>query len=167
MCLKLNISIGFHCVEQGQFMLQFTNFIIFTSCNEVVAKVIFLNLSFILFTGGGCLPQCMLGYHPPEQTLTTPPEQTPPGADTPPQSRPPEQTPLPPGADTPGSRHPPRSRPPGADTPPRSRHHHPPPPGEQTPAYSQRAAGTHPTGMHSFYKIICNHIYHSYTFVSE
>ena len=35
--------------------------------------------------------------------------------------------------------------PPGADTPPRSRH----PPPKQTPAYGQRAAGTHPTGMHS------------------
>ena len=61
----------------------------------------------ILFTGG-CLPQCMLGYH-------TPLEQTPPPrADTPPGSR------HPPGADTPPwSRHPPRSRhpPPGADNP--------------------------------------------------
>ena len=45
----------------------------------------------------GGLPQCMLGYTPPEQT--------------PPQTRPP------------GSRHPPGSRPPWADTPPpRSRH---------------------------------------------
>ena len=26
----------------------------------------------------------------------------------------------------------------------------PPPPPEQTPAYGQRAAGTHPTGMHHF-----------------
>ena len=52
--------------------------------------------------------------------------------------------------------YPPRSRPPRAD-PPRNRH--PPgtkytprlstPPGKQTPAYGQRAAGTHPTGMHS------------------
>ena len=31
-------------------------------------------LSVILFTGRGCLPQCMLGY---------PPEETPPGADPP------------------------------------------------------------------------------------
>ena len=50
-----------------------------------------------VFTGvcdsvhGGCLPQCMLGYHPPEQNPTR----------------------------------------------------------KQTPAYGQRAAGTHPTGMHS------------------
>ena len=35
--------------------------------------------------------------------------------------------------------------PPGADTPPQ----------EQTPAYGQRAAGTHPTGMHSCF--VCIH----------
>ena len=64
----------------------------------------------ILFTGGGCLPQCMLGYHP------TP---------DPPRSRQP-----------PGSRHP---------SPSWSRH----PPEKQTLAQGQRAAGTHPTGMHS------------------
>ena len=37
--------------------------------------------------------------------------------------------------------------PPPDQTPPGSRH--PPPPGKQTPAYGQRAAGSHPTGMHS------------------
>ena len=47
--------------------------------------------------------------------------------------------------------------PPGADPPP-SRHIPPPsrqitPPGKQTPAYGLRAAGTHPTGMHSCLKI--------------
>ena len=40
---------------------------------------------------------------------------------------------------------PPGSRPPRADTHPEQT----PPPGKQTPAYGQRAAGTHPTGMHS------------------
>ena len=73
---------------------------------------------------------------------------TPPGADTPleqtPQSRhPPEQTPreqMPPRADTPWSRHPRRRHPPEQT---------PPPPREQTLAYDLRAAGTHPTGMHS------------------
>ena len=44
----------------------------------------------------------------------------------------------------PGSRHPPRADPPGADTPP---------PQEQTAAYGQRAAGTHPTGMHSCFQV--------------
>ena len=79
---------------------------------------------------GGCLPQCMLGYH------------------------------IPPRADTPGSRHPRKQ------TAPRSRHpagsRHPyrkqTPPPEQTPAYGQWAAGTHPTGMHSCYKIIFKRI---------
>ena len=55
-----------------------------TGRNEVV---MFLLVSVILLTGGGCLPQCMLGYHPL-------------GAD-------------PPGSRHPlGSRHPPGSRPP-------------------------------------------------------
>ena len=81
----------------------------------------FLQVSVILLTGV-CPPQCMLGYNPPSQ------EQTPPGADTPP-----EQTPIPLGADTLG-----------ADTPRAD-----PPPGKQTPAYGLRAASTHPTGMHS------------------
>ena len=39
-------------------------------------KVMFLHLSVILFTGGGCLPQCMLEYTPLGQT--PPPGQTPP-----------------------------------------------------------------------------------------
>ena len=82
------------------------------------------------------------GIHPREQT--PPPSRHPPGADTPW-----EQTPLrtrhthTPGPGTPcppGSRHPPRpATPPGPGTPP----------GKQTAAYGQRAAGTHPTGMHS------------------
>ena len=86
-----------------------------TGRNKVVAKVIFLHLSVILFTGGG-LPQCMLGCpprgsrHPPG--ADTPREQTPPGS----RHNPPEQSPswnqTPPGTDT---------TPPGADTPPGSR----------------------------------------------
>ena len=81
------------------------------------AKVMFLQVCVILFTGGGCLPQCMLGYHPPP-----PWEQMPPG-----------------------SRHPPR-----ADTPREQTHLlEQTPPGKQTTAYGKRAAGTHPTGMHS------------------
>ena len=62
---------------------------------------------------------------------------------------PPEQTP-PPRADLPGTR-PPQADPPGADTP-WTRYapdQTPIPPGKQTPAYGLRAAGTHPTGMHS------------------
>ena len=84
--------------------------------------------------GRGGLPQCMLGY--PPGTRHTPPRAdttTPPGTrhTTPPrdQAHPPLQ-----------SRHPP-----GPGTPPEQT----PPPGKQTAAYGQRAAGTHPTGMHS------------------
>ena len=102
-----------------------------TCRNEVVAKVIFLHLSAILFTGRGSA-SVHAGIPPDRHILPgsrhPPPEQTPPGPDT----HPPEQTP--PGAD-----------PPRADTPPQSRH--PPPP------YGQWAAGTHPTGMHSCYLI--------------
>ena len=92
------------------------------------AKVIFSQVCVknSVHRGGGCLSQCMLGY--------TPPGQTPPG------SR------HPPGVDPPLEQSPPR-----ADTlPPGSR---PPHPGKQTAAYGQRAAGTHPTGMHS-----CSHM---------
>ena len=87
----------------------------------------------------------MLGYH-----RHTPRSRPPSGSRHPPRSRhPPEQTP-------PGSRHPPEQTPPGSRHPPQSRH--PPgadiPPRKQTPAYGQWAAGTHPTGMHSCYKIL-------------
>ena len=70
-----------------------------------------------------------------------------------------DATPL--GADPPGSRPPweqtPRSRhcPPWEQTPPPPRSRHRPPweqthpPRMETPAYGQRAAGMHPTGMHS------------------
>ena len=92
---------------------------IVTGRNEVVAKVIFLHLSVILFTGG-CLPQCMLGY----------PEQTPPGARHTPQA----DTHIP-GADTPQDQTHPLEQ-----TAPRDSVH--PPglstlPGKQTLAYGQ------------------------------
>ena len=66
------------------------------------AKVVFLHLSVILFSGGVCLSAC-LGYTPPG-SRHPPREQIPP---TPMSRHPPEQTPPS------GSRHPP-----GADTPP-------------------------------------------------
>ena len=90
-----------------------TVYTLVTGRNEVVAKVIFLHLSVIHSVHRGGLPQCMLGYHPPDQA-------------------------EPPGADTPQSRHPPRSRapqtrqtPPGADTPPWEQT--PPGPGRHPP----------------------------------
>ena len=94
-------------------------FWIFTGRNEVVAKVIFLHLSVIHSVHRGGLIQCMLGY--------------PPGTGTPP----------PPG----------QGRPPGPGRPPRTRQTPPGPdrypPGKLTPVYGLRAAGTHPTEMHS------------------
>ena len=109
------------------------------------------------------------GKHPPRpgrhlpQTRQTPPRtrQTPPHqADTPlgPYRHPagPGRHPLGPG------RHPHQR-----DTPPGTRQTPPPPdqadtplgpgrqpPGKQTPAYSLRAASTHPTGMHSCYRCV-------------
>ena len=66
------------------------------------------------------------------------------------------------GIPPPGTRQTPpgtRQTPPGSDTPSGPGRHPPPPPGpgrppqgKQTPAYGLRAAGTHPTGMHSCLK---------------
>ena len=108
---------------------------IFTGRNKVVAKVMFLHMSVILSTGGG------LWGEPPRTRQTpwagrTPP---PPGQGEPP---PPDRE------NSPGTRQiPPAGRTPWdqADTP-RTRQT---PPRKKTAAYSQLAAGTHPTGMHS------------------
>ena len=106
---------------------------IFTGRNEVVAKVMFLHVSVILSTGGGGVLQA---------GRTSPPgweRRTPPGPGRPPRL-----------GDPPG----PGRTPPGWETPPRTRQNPPgtrqtPPPGKQTSEYGLRAAGTHPTGMHS------------------
>ena len=84
--------------------------------------------------GGGGLPQCMLGYHPPKTRQTHPLEQTPPR----PGRHPPEQTPpqtrqTPPRADT----TPPWIR----QTPPRTRQTPPeqtPPQTRQTPPWTRQ-----------------------------
>ena len=73
-----------------------------TARNEVSGKVIFLQVSVILLTGGGCVWGCVSGIH-------TPPRQTPPA--DPPARHPPGQTP--PRADIP-----PRHTPPGLSTHP-------------------------------------------------
>ena len=108
-------------------IVHFTPITIITGRNEVVAKVIFLHLFVILFTGGICLSAC---WDPPQ-------EQTPPR----------EQIP-------------PRSRPPRADTTPPEQAD--PRPGKQTPAYGLRAAGTHPTGMHS-----CLNVFYIFVYGNE
>ena len=116
--------------------------------------------------GGVCLSACW-DTHPPG--ADTPGSRHPPRPDTPlGADMPPEQTSPPganpPGANTPGSRHPPTDTPRARHPlPPGSRHPPSPPreqtlphltpPRKQTPAYGQRVAGTHPTGMHSCFAI--------------
>ena len=113
----------------------FLSFFFITGRNEVVGKVIFLQLSVILFTGGGVSSRetspCQGEPPPPatrENSPPPPPGRTPPARENPP--------PLP------GRTPPARENPPCQGEPP-------PPPRKQTAAYGQRAAGTHPTGMHS------------------
>ena len=97
---------------------------IITGRNEVLAKVMFLHVCVILFTGG------VPGQVPPPWAGTPPLGRHPPSSG--------QAPPLPPLG-----RHPPsRQAPPlQAGTPPSGQA---PPPG-----YGQRSAGTHPTGMHS------------------
>ena len=83
-----------------------------------LGKVMFLQASVILLTGGG-LPQCMLGYHLPLEEIPpggdpleeTPPlspwEETPPGGDPPGRSLPRRRPPL--GGDPPWEETPPGS----------------------------------------------------------
>ena len=100
-----------------------------------------------LSTGGGVSASVHAGMPDPPGTR----QETPPPSPLP---RDLAETPL--GPDPPGpGRHPPdqADTPQTRQTPPRPGRHPPPdqahPPGKQTPAYGLRAAGTHPTGMHS------------------
>ena len=87
-----------------------------------------------VFTGvcysvnGGCLPQCMLGYHTPRDQAPSLGADPIPGPDTPREQIPP------------GTRHPPGPGTPQQQTPPSTGH---------AGRYGQRAGGTHPTGMQS------------------
>ena len=105
----------------------------------------------------------MLGYQTPpwDQAGRRPPgtRQTPPrpGRHPPGPGRPPRTRQIPPGS---GRHPPPRTRqtpPEQADTPPDQADPSPrtrqTPPGKQTAAYGLRAAGTHPTVMHSCFKV--------------
>ena len=119
-----------------------------TGHNEVVAKVMFLQVCVCPQEGRGCLPQCMLGCqtlpdqadHPPRPGRPSQDQADPPWTrQTPPWTR---QT-TPPTRQTPLTRQTPWTR----QTPPWDQADYPP--GKQTPAYGLRAAGTHPTGMHA------------------
>ena len=77
---------------------------VITGRNEVVAKVIFLHLSVILFTGGVCISACWDTTPPGPGRPPAPPDQAdPPGTrQTPPQTR--QTSPPGPGRHPPGSR---------------------------------------------------------------
>ena len=115
-------------------------FLIITGRNEVVAKVMFLHVSVILFTGGGVSRQ----GEPPAPRQGEPPQ---PGRPPPDQADPPSRENPPDQADPPN-----QADPPGPGRPPPDQA---PSPGKQTSEYGLRAAGTHPTRMHScfFYRI--------------
>ena len=110
--------------------------LVITGRNEVVAKVMFLHVCVILFTGGGSPGRESppgQGEYPLDQGEPPRTRENQPRPGRTPRTR---QTPPRPG------RHPPPDQ---ADTPQTRQT----PPGEQTPEYGLRAAGTHPTGMHS------------------
>ena len=120
------------CLRAGD--ISYDNLLI-TGRNEVVAKVMFLHVSVILYTGGG------LRRTPPDQADPPGPRRTPLGPRRTPrdQGEPPQNKENPPGT----KKNPPpgtKENPPGPGRPP---------PGKRTAAYGQWAAGTHPTGMHS------------------
>ena len=120
---------------------------IITGRNEVVAKVIFLHLSVILFTGGRVSASVHAGIATPEQTHSPRADMPPPRATTPPLSRHPKaDTPHPPGqthprADTPQEQTPPRSRHPQGRHPLEQTH-----PPEQTPSWSRHPQEQTPPG---------------------
>ena len=93
--LKLEV-----CTVSKQAVHILLEYFLVTGRNKVVAKVIFLHLFVILFTGRGGLPQCMLGYHPPG-AIPSWSNTTPPGTDTPTLGPDPPRTRPPPGTDTP------------------------------------------------------------------
>ena len=96
-----------------------------------------------LSTGGGvCLSACW-DARPPPGTRQTPHPSTP-GTR---QTHPPLDQP-----DTPRTRQTPPPQDQADPTPPPQDQADPP--GKQTPAYGLRAAGTHPTGMHSCFKTV-------------
>ena len=108
-------------IHQNNFLVVLQNLITSYQPQRSWAKVMFLQVSVILSTGGGESASVHAGIPPPPPWEQTPWEQTPPqGADTPPSPRsrhPPDQTPPRSRPPWTRSRHPP----PGAE-PPRSRH---------------------------------------------
>ena len=120
-------------------------FFLFTGRNEVVAKVMFLQVC-VCPRGGGesvCLSACWDAIPPRDQADPPRIRQTLPWD---------QATPPGPGRHTPPG--PGRHPPPGPGRPPLGPGR-PSPLGKQTPAYGLRAAGTHPTGLHSCFPYCC------------
>ena len=96
---------------------------------EVCKRDVFTSVCHSVHGGGGCLPQCMLGYTPPPPHGSRPLwEQTPPQEQT--RTR---------------SRHSPESRHPLEQTPPCV---------VQAGRCRQQAGGKHPTGMHTYFNCV-------------
>ena len=107
--------------------------VIFTGRNEVVAKVMFLQVS--VCPQGGCLHQCMLGCHTPQMENPPPPDgepspdgeppldgEAPPDGEPPKDGEPPWMENPPPWMENPpGWRTPPDGDPPKMQNPPRWR----------------------------------------------
>ena len=121
LCTKTSLKAHSHRTKvetKAKIVSHFCRLLFVTGRNKVVAKVIFLHLSVILFTGG-VSASVHAGIPPPPRADTHPWDQTPPRhppgpdplrADTPQEQTPPSQKQTPPGADTPL---------PEADTPPK------------------------------------------------
>ena len=120
--------------------------ILVTGHNEVVAKVMFLQVC--VCPQGGRVSASVHAGMPYPPGWRPPQMENPPGWRTPLGWRIPPRWRTPPldGEHPPGMENPPwMENPPGWRTPRMEN----PPPGKQTTAYCLRAAGTHPTGMHS------------------
>ena len=121
--MAFGITIYSKGFKWGIFQIRTFEIQIITGRNEVVAKVMFLHVCVILFTGGvlraGRTPPDQTppgsrhppwSRHPPDQTPPSPPDQTPPPSreqtppqdqtPPPPEQRPPTPTPLPREADS-------------------------------------------------------------------
>ena len=119
---------------------------VFTGRNEVVAKVMFLQVC-VCPQGGGCLPQCMLGCHNPPRW------RTPPGWRAPLDGEPPRMENLPPRWRTPPDGEPPRmentprmENPPDGEPPPWMENP-PTPPEWRTPPDGEPPQLENPPGM--------------------
>ena len=116
---------------------------IVTGRNEVVAKVIFLHLSVILFTGGSASVHAGI---PPPPARRPPSKETPPKKEAPPQKEAPPRRRHPPAKETPWEGDPLQRRPLGRRPP--CKGEPPSPPAKETPPKKEPPppTGPHPRG---------------------